>query len=609
MIGPNITHRPHFRLARTAAGLAAALALVVLALTQSSKWRRQQRVKSLKGAAPAAVPAAAAAAAAVNGISGRALSTVEAGTAPGRLVRELIPRSGLPHVFSKARWDEGPVRVAFLGGSVTAKADCWRPQVMELLRSLYPSVEWAEINASLGGTGSLFGAFRVDRSVIAHKPDLLFIEYAANDRVATTDVRASVCVCARVLDGSILPRSLPVPVGSTPCPVLPLPLPTLSLFVIFLVSLTHTCTHIYPLPPPFQPLPPAEGVIRKIRRALPDCDMAIVYITTEALTQEYDLAAGRLPEVVQTYERLADHYDIPSVHLGLEIVERAAVGEVVWYGAEATATGTAAAGDAGAGAGSSTGATKAKYVFGTDGIHPHKGTGCAAYARAINRSLAALEEHARLPRDLLPAPLHPQELRSRPARRPGPRSAVRGRPEDFTGHRARQPLPKHDGLLGAAARRHLHPLVPRLRGGRVDDRGALDRRLAPLPRRPAPAGDAGLRHVLLPPQRPPGLLPPPRRPGPGQPHPGRGRLARGAGQAGHHGDKGPAGAPRVPRRHGCRDSGLRVCVSRARRGESKKEAKSRKFLLGRALLLLLLFFVYLGCFASPAVFQGLVVHS
>jgi len=198
MIGPNITHRPHhvaFRLARTAAALVAALALVVLALTQSSKWRPQQRVKSLKGAAP--LPAAAAAAAAVNGISDRALSTVEAGTAPGRLVRELIPRSGLPHVFSKARWDEGPVRVAFLGGSVTAKADCWRPQVMELLRSLYPSVEWAEINASLGGTGSLFGAFRVDRSVIAHKPDLLFIEYAANDRVATTDVRASVCVRAR----------------------------------------------------------------------------------------------------------------------------------------------------------------------------------------------------------------------------------------------------------------------------------------------------------------------------------------------------------------------------------------------------------------------------
>ncbi len=113
MVGSNITHRPHvaFRLARTAAALAAALALVVLALTQS-KGRPQQRVKSLKGAAP--LPAAAAAAAAVNGISGRALSNLEAGIAPGRLVRELIPRSGLPHVFSKARWDEGPVRVAFL---------------------------------------------------------------------------------------------------------------------------------------------------------------------------------------------------------------------------------------------------------------------------------------------------------------------------------------------------------------------------------------------------------------------------------------------------------------------------------------------------------------
>ncbi len=343
----------------------------------------------------------------VDGIRGRALSTVEAGTAPGRLVRELIPRSGLPHVFSKARWDEGPVRVAFIGGSVTAKADCWRPQVMELLRSLYPSVEWAEINASLGGTGSLFGAFRVDRSVIAHKPDLLFIEYAANDRVATTDVRlrVCVCVCARLTDQSSHALCLclwaPLPARSSLCPY-----PSACYSTFFCLSHTHIHTCIYT--PRFQPLLTAEGMIRKIRRALPDCDMAIVYITTEALTQEYDLAAGRLPEVVQTYERLADHYDIPSVHLGLEIVERAAVGEVVWYGAEATATAAVMAGDAGAGAGSSTGATQAKYVFGTDGIHPHKGTGCAAYARAINRSLAALEEHARLPRELLPAPLHPK---------------------------------------------------------------------------------------------------------------------------------------------------------------------------------------------------------
>lgn len=128
--------------------------------------------------------------------------------------------------------------------------------------------------------------------------------------------------------------------------------------------------------------------------------MAFVYITTEALTREYNLAEGRVPGVVETYERLADHYDIPSIHLGLEIVERAVAGEVVWYGDE-PAEAEAAASTAGGGSSSS------KYVFGSDGIHPHKSTGCAAYSQAVGRSLAALEEQARPPRQLLPAPIAP----------------------------------------------------------------------------------------------------------------------------------------------------------------------------------------------------------
>lgn len=116
-------------------------------------------------------------------------------------VRELSPRSGLPHVFNNLHRAQGPVRVAFLGGSVTSKPDCWRPQVMDMFRLRYPFVNWTEINASLGGTGSLFGAFRADRHVIAHKPDLLFIEFAANDDAATYDVCVSF-VFVRMLKAS-----------------------------------------------------------------------------------------------------------------------------------------------------------------------------------------------------------------------------------------------------------------------------------------------------------------------------------------------------------------------------------------------------------------------
>lgn len=97
-------------------------------------------------------------------------------------IRELHARGGWPSFFSKLAWEESPVTVAFLGGSVTRKPDCWRPQVMELLRRRYPAVAFTEINASVGGTGSLFGAFRVEQDVIQHRPDLVFIEFAANDQ-------------------------------------------------------------------------------------------------------------------------------------------------------------------------------------------------------------------------------------------------------------------------------------------------------------------------------------------------------------------------------------------------------------------------------------------
>jgi hypothetical protein len=105
------------------------------------------------------------------------------------LIRECTPRNGWSTVFSKVQWEESPVRVAFLGGSVTAKPDCWRPQVLELFRQRYPSVDWTEIDAAVGGTGSMFGAFRVDVDVIAHDPDLVFIEFAANDRRSAHNVR------------------------------------------------------------------------------------------------------------------------------------------------------------------------------------------------------------------------------------------------------------------------------------------------------------------------------------------------------------------------------------------------------------------------------------
>jgi lysophospholipase L1-like esterase len=92
---------------------------------------------------------------------------------------ECRPRGGLPAFLAKARAG-GELKVAFLGGSITA-APGWRVLSLERLRREFPRATFAEINAAIGGTGSDLGAFRVGHDVLAHRPDLVFVEFAVND--------------------------------------------------------------------------------------------------------------------------------------------------------------------------------------------------------------------------------------------------------------------------------------------------------------------------------------------------------------------------------------------------------------------------------------------
>lgn len=94
-------------------------------------------------------------------------------------LEELAPRGGLPNVH--ARLDAGePVRVAFLGGSITA-AQGWRVLVRDHLKATYPKSTITEIFAAIPGTDSAFGACRLGAQVLAYSPDLLFVEFAVND--------------------------------------------------------------------------------------------------------------------------------------------------------------------------------------------------------------------------------------------------------------------------------------------------------------------------------------------------------------------------------------------------------------------------------------------
>jgi lysophospholipase L1-like esterase len=94
---------------------------------------------------------------------------------------ELHVRSGLPHVAALAHAGSGELRVAYLGGSITAAGNGWRTLTTELLRARFPRLTVTEISAGLPGTGSNLGVCRLDYDVLRHRPDLLFVEFAVND--------------------------------------------------------------------------------------------------------------------------------------------------------------------------------------------------------------------------------------------------------------------------------------------------------------------------------------------------------------------------------------------------------------------------------------------
>ncbi|HMY73847.1 MAG TPA: SGNH/GDSL hydrolase family protein, partial [Blastocatellia bacterium] len=97
------------------------------------------------------------------------------------------PRRNAGLFFNKLRAGK-PVTVAYIGGSLTTGAGAGNPDkasyralVTSWLRQRFPKVEITEINAGLPTTGSLYGTMRARRDVIAQKPDLVFVEFAASD--------------------------------------------------------------------------------------------------------------------------------------------------------------------------------------------------------------------------------------------------------------------------------------------------------------------------------------------------------------------------------------------------------------------------------------------
>jgi hypothetical protein len=241
---------------------------------------------------------------------------------------ECRARSGLPNVAAKLAAG-GEVRVAYLGGSITA-ADGYRPMTTAWLREQFPAATVTEIEAALSGTGSTLGAYRFGRHVLAHDPDLVFVEFAVNDH--------------RTEPGEIA-RAM-------------------------------------------------EGLVRQARAHDPAADVCFVYTLMES--QLPDLRRGKLPPSATAMERVAEHYGVPSVHVGLEVVKRIADGRMVVKAPRPQAGATRAA--------------DGTTIFSTDGIHPLKETGHTLYAEALRRALPTCLETGKPGARAPVAPLDPKHL-------------------------------------------------------------------------------------------------------------------------------------------------------------------------------------------------------
>ena len=143
----------------------------------------------------------------------------------------------------------------------------WRKKVMENLKRRFPSTEFNFILAGVGSTGTMYGSFRLDRDVIQKgKVDLLFEEAAVND----------------------------VAIGRT----------------------ADQCVR------------GMEGIVRRARRANPDMDIVMMHFACTEKLEDY--ANGKTPEVIQSFDKVAEHYGVPTLDITEEIYERIKRGEFTW---------------------------------------------------------------------------------------------------------------------------------------------------------------------------------------------------------------------------------------------------------------------------------------
>lgn len=177
----------------------------------------------------------------------------------------VVLRGDLSH--SRAAFEKGAGRVAFIGGSIT-EMEGYRPRVMASLQKRFPKTTFNVIAAGISSTCSTTGAFRLKEDVLDKGPlDLLFVEFAVNDDQDAHHDRAH---CVRGL----------------------------------------------------------EGIVRQTRARDPRTDIVVTYFVNEGMLDTFK--AGREPLSSRSHEEVLVHYGIPRVALNREVFQRIEAGTLTW---------------------------------------------------------------------------------------------------------------------------------------------------------------------------------------------------------------------------------------------------------------------------------------
>ena len=118
----------------------------------------------------------------------------------GELTEDMIAKSRynegnkvrLANVIKKLQNGE-EVTVAYIGGSITqgssaGASGCYARLTTDWLEQQFPNAKIHYENAGIGATGSFIGASRVDKDVLSHDPDLVFVEFSVNDTTQHTQL-------------------------------------------------------------------------------------------------------------------------------------------------------------------------------------------------------------------------------------------------------------------------------------------------------------------------------------------------------------------------------------------------------------------------------------